>query len=150
MIEEQIRELDDRTAGQMLAVIARTRMREGDFETELSPEMAEALQEEFNVQAEAGGVTAEDLAREALLLLARDPEHQKMLMDLLIGPEQKSFGVDPVTAAAVITGALVVLQTHVRIERDKKGKWSFLMEKKSASDGILKAVVGKLASLMAK
>jgi hypothetical protein len=35
----------------------------------------------------------------------------------------------------------------VRIERDKKGKWSFLMEKKAASDGVLKAVVGKLGGI---
>lgn len=50
----------------------------------------------------------------------------------------------------MITGAIVVLQTHVRIKRDKKGKWSFLVEKKAASDGVLKAVVGKLAGIVNK
>lgn len=147
MLAEQIRELDDRTAARLLSVIANSRVQEGGVETEISPDMAEALRAEFGVDAPPAAIVPGDLARDALLLLAWDPAYERVLMGLLTGPETKTFGVDPVTAAAVITGALVVLQTHVRIERDKKGKWSFLMEKKAASDGVLKAVVGKLGGI---
>ncbi len=90
------------------------------------------------------------MAREVLLLLAQDPANEAMLKDALIRSDKKTFGVDPVTAAVVITGALVVLQTEVNIDRDKKGRWSFSVKKKSASDGLLKEVVGKLGGLMSK
>ena len=127
MLAERIRELNDRTAARLLDVIANSRVQEGGVETEMSPDMAEALRAEFGIDAPPDAVAPGDLARDALLLLARDPAHERELMNLLTGPETKTFGVDPVTAA-VITGALVVLQTHVRIERDKNQSSEFRLQ----------------------
>ncbi len=42
---------------------------------------------------------------------------------------------------SIITAALVVLQTRVKFERDKKGCFSLKVEKEPASDGVLREVV---------
>ncbi len=47
MLAEQIRELDDRTAARLLAVIANSRIREGGVKTEMSPDMSQALRDDL-------------------------------------------------------------------------------------------------------
>lgn len=74
MLAEQIRELDDKTAARLLEVIANSRIQEGGVETEMSPDMAEALRAEFGVDAPEGDVVPGDLAGDALLLLALRPK----------------------------------------------------------------------------
>jgi len=49
---------------------------------------------------------------------------------------------------AIVVAALVALQTHVRFERDKDGRWSIKIEKKSTSDALLKPLVQKLLAFI--
>ncbi|MCP4107679.1 MAG: hypothetical protein GY749_19395 [Desulfobacteraceae bacterium] len=67
---------------------------------------------------------------------------------MINGPQARTFGTDPVTIAAVITAAIVVLQTRVKIEKDKDGKWTVLIDRKAASTSLIKTVVEKLVALM--
>jgi hypothetical protein len=48
----------------------------------------------------------------------------------------------------VLLAALVVLQTHLRIQRLPDGKWSVLFEKKASRDALLKPLVQKLVALV--
>ena len=41
----------------------------------------------------------------------------------------------------MVTAAIVVLQTKVKIKRTPAGKWSIEIGKEAASDGLLKALV---------
>jgi hypothetical protein len=43
---------------------------------------------------------------------------------------------------------LVVLQTHVKFERDKAGRWSVKIEKKPTDNSLLKPLVQKLLSFI--
>ncbi len=75
-------------------------------------------------------------------------EYQRPLAAIMDNPRPVSFSLDPVVTTAVVTAALVVLQTHVRIERDKKGKLSVLIEKKPTKDKLLKPLVQKILSFI--
>ncbi|GBC60612.1 hypothetical protein DENIS_1569 [Desulfonema ishimotonii] len=145
-MQNQIKTLDDTAAANILNTIAQSRMRTGEYQTEITPEMIQALETAFDTAPSSETVSPGDLARNALLLLAEMPEYQAPLSALLNGPRSKTFGLDPLTATAVITAALVVLQTHVKIERDKKGKVSVLIEKKPTKDTLLKPIVEKILS----
>ncbi len=76
-----------------------------------------------------------DLAGQTLLVLSEVPECRGPLSALVDGPRSVSF-------------ILVVPQTHVKIERDKKGKLSVLIEKKPTKDALLKPLVQKLLSFI--
>ena len=52
------------------------------------------------------------------------------------------FGASIALTAAV----LIVLQTRVKFERGRDGKYSLLVEKKPTSDALLKGLVQKLLS----
>jgi len=145
-MQTKIKNLEDNTAVNILNTIAQSRIRTGQYETEITPEITQALETTFDTSPSSETASPSDLAREALLLLAEMPEYQGPLSAMLSGPLTKNFGLDPVTATAVVTAALVVLQTHVRIERDKKGKVSVLIERKPTKDTLLKPIVEKLLS----
>ncbi len=147
-MKEKIAELEDKHAVQILTAIAKSGSGTGELETEWSPEISRVLEAEFGESPSAGNASAGDTARQALLLLSEIPEYQTPLAALVNGPKTERFGIDPVTTAAVVTAALVILQTHVKFERDKKGKWSLKVERKAASDSLLKPLVQKLLSLM--
>lgn len=65
-----------------------------------------------------------------------------ILRDLGIKPNQNDPEWVKLMEALVI--GLVVLQTHVKIERDKAGRYSFKIEKRPTQEGLLK----KLAELL--
>ena len=146
-MEDLIRNLDDATAERILATITRPRLRAGGVEAGWTPELGRALGEAFDVAPAAGGATsAGDLARQALLVLAEDPQHREGLAALIRGPRPESFGV--VTTAVVVSAVLVVLQTHVKFERDKTGHWSVKAEKKPTKDALLAPLVQKLLGFL--
>jgi preprotein translocase subunit SecF len=62
-------------------------------------------------------------------------------MIIASGPAQKFVVVE---AAVVISAVLIVLQTHVNFERDKRGKWSVKVEKKATDATLLRELVKKL------
>ncbi len=142
-VKDLIQSLDDATARRVLATFARAQS--ASAEIALTPELRQALRE-FATGPEVAAVPAGDgdLARAALLLLADDPQQQPILTALIEGPAPTKFGV--LETAAVVTAVLLVLQTHVRFERDKDGRWSLKIEKKSTDNSLLKILVQKLLS----
>jgi hypothetical protein len=148
---EEIRTLDDARALTILSTVARARMRRAGVQTDGDLELARAIKESLLPRlgdAEAapsqGRVSDGDLARAALMLLQEDPESRDALRALVTGPQPQRFlGVELI--AAVVAG-LVILQTHVRIERDKQGKYSFEIEKRPTKDSLLKDLVKALVS----
>lgn len=144
-IQDRIASLDDATARRVLATFARAQATPA--ETALTPELRQALQE-FATGPETAAVSASegDLARAALLLLADDPQQQPMLTALIEGPAPTRFGV--LETVAIVSAVLVVLQTHVKFERDKAGRWSVKIEKKPTDNSLLKPLVQKLLSFI--
>ena len=144
-IQDRIASLDDATARRVLATFARAQA--NPTETALNPELRQALRE-FATGPETAAVSASegDLARAALLLLADDPQQQPMLTALIEGPAPTRFGV--LETVAIVSAVLVVLQTHVKFERDKAGRWSVKIEKKPTDNSLLKPLVQKLLSFI--
>jgi hypothetical protein len=143
-IQDRIASLDDATARRVLATFARAHATSA--ETSFTPELRRALRE-FTTDPAAAAVSASegDLARTALLLLADDPQHQPILAALIEGPAPAKFGL--LETAAVISAVLIVLQTHVKFERDKEGRCHFKIEKKPTDASLLNSLVQKLLSL---
>jgi len=140
-----IRGLDDSQAVRVLTTFARVRLRAGGVaETDWTPELDRALRQDFPAEADAGraaSVSEGDLARQALLLLADDPQNRDALTALIAGPPPESFEV--VGTVALVVAMLVVLQTHVLFERDRDGKIHIKIEKKPTRDSRLKDLVQK-------
>jgi hypothetical protein len=145
LLQDRISSLDDATARRVLAAFARAQF--NPVETALTPELRQALRE-FAPDPEAVTVSINegDLARAALLLLADDPQQQPILIALIEGLAPTKFGV--LETAAVVGAVLLVLQTHVKFERDKDGRWSVKIEKKPTDNSLLKPLVQKLLSFI--
>ena len=146
-IQDRISSLDDATARRVLATFARAQA--NPAETALTPELRQALRE-FAPAPEAAAAAASegDLARAALILLADEPQYQPILTALIEGPAPARFGV--LETAAVVSAILLVLQTHVKFERDKDGRWSIKIEKKPTDSSLLKPLVQKLLGVIEK
>lgn len=144
-IQDRIASLDDATARRVLATFARAQAT--PTETALTPELRQALRE-FAPSSEvaAGSISEGDLTRAALMLIADDPQQQPILAALIEGPAPTKFGV--LETVAIIGAVLVVLQTHVKFERDKEGRWTVRIEKKPTDNSLLKPLVQKLLSFM--
>jgi len=91
-------------------------------------------------------ITEGDLARDTFVVLAEDPQHRDTVRSLIRGPKPERF--TPMGTVAVVAAALVVLQTRVKFDRDKEGRWSLRIEKHAASDSLLKSFVSKLVSFL--
>lgn len=142
-VQDRIASLDDATARRVLATFARAQA--NPAETALTPELRQALREFAPAPETAVSIKEGDLARAALLLLADDPQQQPMLAALIEGPTPTKFGA--LETAAVVTAVLLVLQTHVKFERDKDGRWTLKIEKKPTDNSLLKSLAQKLWSL---
>ena len=145
-MNDVITSLDDATAKRVLDTIAQARLGGRDLETDLTVGIREALQDHFAVTASPGASSEGDLAREALLVLAEDPQVKEQIVAMAEGGATHRFAIG--TTLAMTTAALLVLQTYVRFERKESGKWSLVIEKKPTKDGLLKPMVQKLVSLM--
>jgi hypothetical protein len=147
-MKEQILSLDHSTAVTLASVFARAQLETGAFEAEPCADLATALRRDFlsGVVVDSRVPEDGDLARTALLLLSEHPDHAATAHALVSNPRPERFAAVETIAAVVI--GLVVLQTYVKIERDKSGKWTFKMKKEPASDGLLKALVAKLTRYM--
>jgi hypothetical protein len=125
-----------------LAVFVDVHRDRRDFVATPEPALLDALSEHFGDLATATAATDEELAGAAFELLSDVPEYSGPLKSLAEGPEAQSFGI--ATTAAVVTGLLFALQTHVRFERQPNGKWSILIEKKPSKEKLLTDVIAKL------
>lgn len=133
-----ITDLDDDEAVRLVTLLAKV---EGDpTDTKCTSAQRVALRDAFDVapdpSAEAG-----DLARAALQLHAQDPDNRDTLAQLLNGSSPERFLNG--TTIALSTAVLVLLQTHLRFERDANGNWTVVIEKEAASTDLLRAVVHK-------
>ena len=147
-LEERIAALGDAEAARILGTLAKARGRDMQAPPAWTPELKQALAEVLADEPDPGPVRGGDAARDALLVLAEDPEARAGLSGLIDGPKPQALAaVDPVTGAALVAAILVVLQTHVKIQKDAKGKWTFLFEKKAASAGLLRPLLKKLLAL---
>ena len=95
MTDDTIRGLDNSQAVRVLTTFARARLRGGGVgETEWTPELDRALRLGFPAGTDAGpaaSVSEGDLARQALLLLADDPQDRETLAVLIEGsPRSRS------------------------------------------------------------
>ena len=94
-MDDMIRGLDDSQAVRVLSSFARVRLRTGGVaETEWTPELDRALRQDFPAEADAGragSVSEGDLARQALLLLADDPQNREVLTALIEGPPPDKY-----------------------------------------------------------
>jgi len=109
--DDMIRGLDDSRAVRVLTTFARVRLCAGDVaETEWTPELDRALRQDFPAEADAGraaSVSEGDLARQALLLLADDPQNREALTALIEGPPPESFEVVGAGTVALLAAMLV-------------------------------------------
>ncbi len=134
--------LDAATATRILSTIAEHRLSPiPGVPTHIDPELAQALASEVGVTP-SNTVSEGELARQSLLLLAEDPERLAELQYLVENPPAAAF--DPVTFLAVGAAALLLLQSHIKIQRDPKKGWSFKFEKKPANDSVLKVFIEKV------
>jgi hypothetical protein len=142
-LTDRIQTLDDATARRVLTTFARAQVPQAA--SELTPAFVQALRD-FAPEPAPDKATTGDAARTALLLLAQDPGQQAILTALIDGPVPERLGVLETTA--LVSAVLIVLQTHVKFERDKDGVWTIKIEKKPTDATLLKALVQKLLSLI--
>ncbi|MGK3986911.1 hypothetical protein WME99_27935 [Sorangium sp. So ce136] len=151
-MHDRLAPLDDATAARLLTTIATPHLRDGTLATELTPDLRAALETTYGV---APAPTSEgELARLVLQLLATDPAMQPVIAALLDGPAPEHFGTPKASARpgrsiGVLVAALLVLQTHVRLEREPSGTWKVLVEKEPTSGELLGPIVQKLLALTA-
>jgi hypothetical protein len=140
-----IQSLDDKTAKQILSRIAGSQPAPDGVRIAWSPDIEKALADEFEIGETSEGaarISEGELARQALLVLAGDPEAaiaiERMALTRPEGGQTFDFGI------GVAVAVLIVLQTHVKFKREPSGKWSLELEKKPTSDTLLKGLVQKL------
>ena len=147
-LHEQIAHLDDATAVRLLRTVSEARAAEMGETVEPSASLAAGLSDAFALGSDPlEPMNKGDLARAALAVLAEDPMVSDPLATLIDGPPTRTFGVDP-GSFLLVTAALVVLQTHVRVERTTTGRWKIEIDKPSASSSVLKTLTAKLVPFL--
>jgi hypothetical protein len=150
-MEHRLSTLDDATAVGLLLALAAPKLRDANLQTDLTPDLRRDLTATYGLAPVAP--SEGDLARETLLFLARDPALLPVLTAFLDGPQAESFGKTPApktVGGKVITvtvAVLLALQTQFLAECSSDGKWRMLVDKPSASDELLKAIVPKMLAL---
>jgi hypothetical protein len=149
-MNDTLHTLDDATAVRVLEVLARRELDRGAVMAEATPHLRAALAAAFGDPAPGPPVTIAELAHGALAIAATDPATGELdpnanaaIAALAAGPASRAF-FDPATSLPILVAALVILQTHVRFERDKDGRWSLKVEKKPTAEALLKPLVQKL------
>lgn len=142
-MREMIEDLDDRKALNILATIAAT-LKEKGYKSEWTLDIGRALQEALQTAPREETVSEGDVARQALLFLAEDPDYREPIRALSRGPAPERFDIG--LGIALVPAVLLILQTHVRIKKDKAGKWEILIEKKPTQTNLLKPLVEQLLS----
>jgi len=145
-MNDLIQTLDDATAIRILDTFARARLPASDSAPQLAPDVRQALGVwSEGAPAPPQPLSAGELARQTLLVLASDPQNAAGLTALIQSPAPQRYGI--VTTIAITTIALTVLQTHIKFERGKDGMISFKLEKKDAPVALLKTLAQKFLGL---
>ncbi len=145
---ERIAQLPDATAIRVLTTYAKPRERSGTYSTDLTPSLREALQAELGATPAGEPVSEGELARQALLVLVDEPATAKAIGELIdYQAKGRDALAEPVTMALTAAAVLIALQTQVRIERDKEGKWSISINKKPTSPTLIKPLLEKFLGM---
>lgn len=143
---------DDNTAINILKTIAEARLQSNSPELTLTPDLRAAFTTAFG-DTPPNATTEGELARAALAVLAEDPAFAEPI-SIMTSQAGTSTGnqryFEPSSTVALTTAVLLVLQTRVHIKRDKDGKWSLEIDKKSGSDSAVKLLVERLLSFLGK
>lgn len=148
-LNERIMSLSDKDAVRLLQQFSKGQSN-SNSPVELDDTVAQQLQaeaqrldKEMNTSTESALDSSDgDLARVALLFIASDRDHCIGLQAMLDQPKMESFAV--LETAAVVAAVLIALQTHVKFERDKDGRWIAKIEKKPTDPGLLKDLIKRL------
>jgi hypothetical protein len=140
-----ISQLNDATAQRILTTIAKARSSAMPDDSHLP----EALAEELSITPSSATVSAGDLARQALLVLAEDPATRHAIDSMASeeGSATRQLFFDGGTIALGFA-AYFALSTALDIQRDKGGKWSFKMKVKPASEAAVRKLIEKLISYL--
>ena len=136
-LTQRIEALSDARAQHILTTFARNQP--SYHEAALSPEWIETL----SGDSPSAPVSEGDLARAALMLLADDPAHRPIIDAMASHQPAEQLGL--VETAAVMGSVLFVLGIHVKVERDKAGKWTVKIEKKPTDTKLLTTLLEKLS-----
>jgi hypothetical protein len=143
-LQEKVLAAEDQAAVRTIKTIAQAQLRSGTYYA-WQPDMLHALSEEFEVdELPSTSPTEGELARQALLVLAEDPRYTEAIGALIAAPPDTEKFLGVVESVLLATAVIVVLQTRVRIERDKDGRWNFEIDKPTTSDALLKDLVRRL------
>lgn len=148
MIEKQINDLTDTSALNVLDVLAQAHK---DQPATLSPsaDMVDGLRQFLSHEGHSDIELSDgESARCALAILAGDTSNADPVRAMVNGPAPQRMGVEPVSGTLLATGILIALQTHIKFERDKEGRWSLKLEKKPSRDGLIAPLLKKLLSLL--
>ncbi|MHB9107039.1 MAG: hypothetical protein ACYDCO_08285 [Armatimonadota bacterium] len=142
----EIQTLSDKVAVGLLDTIARHRIVAP--QTTDGEALVAVLAEKLQVIPSANGTNPGEVARLALQLLAEDPETRETVLTMARNPQPEQFTIgNAIILTAVITAAIKILSTHVRYEVDKNGNRTLLIDSRSSSEGLIKAIVEKLLAL---
>jgi len=142
MADNLIETLEDEPACAILTRIARSAPHSQAEPVSWSGDLRRALANTFPPSPRHAVVSEGELARQALLVLAQDPGMRQAIQEMAVNPPPAQY--DAGLTIALTTAVLFVLQSHVRFERDKQGRWSVTFEKKPTSDTLLMGLVQKL------
>lgn len=152
-MNDRLSTLDDSTALALLTSLAVPKLRFDGVQTELTPELREALTTTYGTAADAPSEA--ELARQALLFIALDPATHPVLSAFLDGPQAQQFGKPTAKAVQggktipVVVAVLLALQTHLHIERNATGQWMFVLDKPTTSEALLAPIVRGMLALPA-
>jgi len=147
-MDDVIGNLDDATARCILDCIARVPLHSGAAEVPWTLDLGQALAGFFELSPPREPASDGELARSALQLAAEDPATREAIRIMAANPPETGTRYDPGRTTALTAAVPIVLQTHLRFERDKEGKSTLKIEKKPTTEALLKPLVQKLLAYL--
>jgi hypothetical protein len=148
VMDEQISQLSDKAAIRVLSQMPETWSSERTKGPSLEPEQQDALIQWLGAPVTSSAVSEGDLARQALTLIAIDPLRRESIMALAAETPSVAEQFDAGATIAIGAAVLLVLQSYIRFERDKDGRWSVEIRKDPTDNKLLKPLVAKFLAFL--
>jgi hypothetical protein len=147
-LTDQLAGLDDASAERVLAEVTSMRLPINEAaKLPLTAELGLQLAAAAGIALPAGPISAAELARRCLFVLATRPTYQPVLRELVENPRVSS-GTDPRTVLLSATAAFAILQTRVKIERGSAGSWRIQFAKELPINQALREMIGALCAYL--